>query len=900
MIKSEKINFLAKKIAPNPWECTYWIDLSADREGKIWKVWNGLDWVVIFTGTGGGAIDAYTKQESDLKYATKLEMQSVADSVTDKQDTLVSGTNIKTINSQSILGSGDIKIDIPDTSSFVTDSEVDDKIAELVGSAPAALDTLNELAAALNNDANFATTITNQLSNKVDTSTYTSDKSTFALKSELPTNISQLTNDSGYLTSIPDEYVTDTELTQKNYATTSELETQLNSKQDTLVSGTNIKTVNGQSILGTGNIQVETPEGGIADAPQDGSTYGRKDGAWSEIVIPDISGLATKTELSNKLDTETYNADKATFVTTTQLASKQDTLVSGTNIKTVNGQTILGEGNIQIETPEGGIADAPSDNNTYARKNGAWSAITIPDTTSFATKEELANKANTSDLSNYLTTANAEDTYATKSALESKLDTSTYTSDKSTFATKTELQSKQDILVSGTSIKTINGNSLLGSGDITIESSTSGITDAPSDDKLYARKNAEWSEVVIPAQGSAMDITSAVWDTDHYKSVIAFNDSWDIIKAIRDNKVTNFTVSRGEIDSLRNLTKVINFSVANMYMENKYVHIILFGSDGETDTKLDIRQLTDDPLDSNGKITVTETKVGTATPVDITSILVESSGTGFKSNLSSEEVQTLYDYIVNDHVTQFRVIQNAGSIVQQTLFNVTDIQTTDTSNPRMQLTLTCSSLGADLAFTISANGTSGSFTNGTSTVDSVFFSDFLTSSSLKTINNQSLVGSGNISIQGNAGEARDITNLIADSTLSVKETLTEEEFNTLLNYITEDHITNFIIASNNYQSGYSVAMSYCLSNLIPVEEMYLITLTTSTTSYNQELQISGGTVDGTFQSSITTNEVSFYNIFATKESLNTKVTGSGVTTMSVVTALPGSPDENTLYIITES
>ncbi|EJF6106407.1 tail fiber protein [Salmonella enterica] len=40
------------------------------------------------------------------------------------------------------------------------------KVAQLVGSAPEALDTLNELAAALGNDPNFATTITNMLAGK--------------------------------------------------------------------------------------------------------------------------------------------------------------------------------------------------------------------------------------------------------------------------------------------------------------------------------------------------------------------------------------------------------------------------------------------------------------------------------------------------------------------------------------------------------------------------------------------------------------------------------------------------------------------------------------------------------------------------------------------------------------
>lgn len=42
------------------------------------------------------------------------------------------------------------------------------------------------------------------------------------------------------------------------------------------------------------------------------------------------------------------------------------------------------------------------------------------------------------------------------------------TIDPSNFATKTELAQKQDTLVSGTNIKTINGTTILGSGDITI------------------------------------------------------------------------------------------------------------------------------------------------------------------------------------------------------------------------------------------------------------------------------------------------------------------------------------------------------------------------------------------------------------------------------------------------
>jgi hypothetical protein len=49
-------------------------------------------------------------------------------------------------------------------------SETDAAIAALVDSSPAALDTLNELAAALGDDANFSTTMTNALAGKAATS----------------------------------------------------------------------------------------------------------------------------------------------------------------------------------------------------------------------------------------------------------------------------------------------------------------------------------------------------------------------------------------------------------------------------------------------------------------------------------------------------------------------------------------------------------------------------------------------------------------------------------------------------------------------------------------------------------------------------------------------------------
>jgi hypothetical protein len=52
-------------------------------------------------------------------------------------------------------------------SGYVTQSDIDASVSALVDSAPATLDTLNELAAALGDDANFSTTVTNSIATKL-------------------------------------------------------------------------------------------------------------------------------------------------------------------------------------------------------------------------------------------------------------------------------------------------------------------------------------------------------------------------------------------------------------------------------------------------------------------------------------------------------------------------------------------------------------------------------------------------------------------------------------------------------------------------------------------------------------------------------------------------------------
>jgi len=64
-------------------------------------------------------------------------------------------------------GNETISLDV-DTSTIATRSYVDTEVANLVDSSPSTLDTLNELAAALGDDPNFATTVANDIGDKAD------------------------------------------------------------------------------------------------------------------------------------------------------------------------------------------------------------------------------------------------------------------------------------------------------------------------------------------------------------------------------------------------------------------------------------------------------------------------------------------------------------------------------------------------------------------------------------------------------------------------------------------------------------------------------------------------------------------------------------------------------------
>ena len=146
------------------------------------------------------------------------------------------------------------------------------------------------------------------------------DLSAYAKKTDLPivpTKVSQLENDSNYLSSIPEEYVTETELNAKGYLT---------EHQDLSAYAlkTEIPSLDGYATTEyVDNAIANVPSGGNVDL----SNYYTK--AETDALIPSTEGLATKTYVDNAVS-NIPATDLSNYYTKSETYSKTevDTLVA--------------------------------------------------------------------------------------------------------------------------------------------------------------------------------------------------------------------------------------------------------------------------------------------------------------------------------------------------------------------------------------------------------------------------------------------------------------------------------------------------------------------------------------------------------------------------------------------
>ena len=189
--------------------------------------------------------------------------------------------------------------------------------------------------------------------------------------------------------------------------------------QVTLVSGTNIKTINNESILGSGNIT-------ISSAVTRGDTNAVQGGAVYDMLV----------ELGEDIERELMYLDY----------NKQDTLISGSNIKTINNESILGSGNITIS---GGTGGNPTVELTQAEYDALVSAGTVDNHTYYiitdATPIDLSGYAQTPAVTEEIAapvSGKADTSAVTESinaAVSGKVDTSAVTTSVTSASTDSQI-----------------------------------------------------------------------------------------------------------------------------------------------------------------------------------------------------------------------------------------------------------------------------------------------------------------------------------------------------------------------------------------------------------------------------------------------------------------------------
>lgn len=252
---------------------------------------------------------------------------------TDLQDKLISGTSIKTINNTSLLGSGNIDagreefIAIIESTSFADVKAAIDANKFIILQETANKTRIPSTTVVSNNSITFGTTNGNTLS-----------------------RVTVNNNDVWTVTNIP-----------------------MSGKQDTLVSGENIKTINSLSLLGNGDIDVSdifvaemavTPYEDILAAINAGKQilFSGSSGytfvpsavrAMSGYIVLRIVQHSTPQYVMKFVEYRvTQGVTQDAGWTVEPIATMQPLLESGTNIKTINNASLLGGGNIDIQ---GGI-----------------------------------------------------------------------------------------------------------------------------------------------------------------------------------------------------------------------------------------------------------------------------------------------------------------------------------------------------------------------------------------------------------------------------------------------------------------------------------------------------------------------------------------------------------------
>ena len=159
----EKLNTKVDKVAGKGLSTN---DYTTEEKEKLASIENGANKTIIDTALSSTSTNPVQNKVINTKINS---IQSDIDNKVPSSRTV----NGKALTADITLSASDVgalpnTTVIPSINGLATETYVNNKVASIVDSAPATLDTLNELAAALGDDPNFATTVATQIGNKVD------------------------------------------------------------------------------------------------------------------------------------------------------------------------------------------------------------------------------------------------------------------------------------------------------------------------------------------------------------------------------------------------------------------------------------------------------------------------------------------------------------------------------------------------------------------------------------------------------------------------------------------------------------------------------------------------------------------------------------------------------------
>lgn len=320
-----------------------------------------------------------------------------------------------------------------------------------------------------------------------------------------------------------------------------EIKSVVNGKQDELVSGTSIKTINDISILGSGNITISETTPTIT---------------YSQTANTDVGNATTRRLDLDTLNVGTYIYYNYTATSAFYFKYTKPNASTKTNLMIPNStgsEYSIGSTGANYRTVEVEMYKKTSEiASMSAAANEAVCKITLK-AVKPGYSSRRSNAADSQTISYFIYKNNDDGTLAVGYAGEI---TNTYLIDA-------KMNDKQDKLVSGTNIKTINNNSLLGSGNISLEATPEisiGTTTPSGDEVLWINPEDTPSGSLNPITNEYSEATDKGYSCNYLNN----SDSYST-NEIKTNKrwIDGKPIYRKVVD-IGNMTSPVNHNITNL------------------------------------------------------------------------------------------------------------------------------------------------------------------------------------------------------------------------------------------------------------------------------------------------------------------------------------------------